>query len=84
MEHRLNAEKNYYERMYDGVLIPEELIGVHPKAAIKKRNRLMVDWSDTLIAFVYRDFGGAYETLQYAKKQGRIQIINLAEDSPPL
>lgn len=78
MEHRLNADKTYYEQMYDGVLIPEELIGVHPKAAIKKRNRLMVDWSDTLIAFVYRDFGGAYETLQYAERKGNIRIINLA------
>ena len=78
MERRLNADKTYYEQMYDGILIPEELIGVHPKAAIKKRNRLMVDWSDTLIAFVYRDFGGAYETMQYAARKGNIRIINLA------
>ena len=79
MERRLNADKTYYEQMYDGILIPEELIGVHPKAAIKKRNRLMVDWSDTLIAFVCRDFGGAYETLQYARRKGNICIINIAE-----
>ena len=79
MERRLNADKTYYEQMYDGILIPEELIGVHPKAAIKKRNRLMVDWSDTLIVFVHRDFGGAYETLQYARRSGRIRIVNLAE-----
>ena len=79
MERRLNTDKTYYEQMYDGILIPEELIGVHPKAAIKKRNRLMIDWSDTLIAFVHRDFGGAYETLQYARRSGRIRIVNLAE-----
>ena len=78
MERRLNTDKTYYEQMYDGILIPEELIGVHPKAAIKKRNRLMIDWSDTLIAFVYRDFGGAYETLKYAERKGNIRIINLA------
>lgn len=79
MERRLNTDKTYYEQMYDGILIPEELLGIHPKAAITKRNRLMVDWSDTLIAFVCRDFGGAYETLQYARRSGRIRIVNLAE-----
>ena len=79
MEHRLNADKTYYEQMYDGVLIPEELIGVHPKAAIHKRNRWMCDQAELLIAFVCRDFGGAYETLQYAERKGNIRIINLAE-----
>ena len=74
----LNRDKEYNEKLYDGIIIPQELFGVHPKAAIKKRNRLMIDWSDTLIAFVYRDFGGAYETLQYAERKGNIRIINLA------
>jgi hypothetical protein len=39
----------------------------------------MIDWSDYLIAFVYRDFGGAYETLKYARKIGGIVIINIAK-----
>lgn len=56
-------------------------MGVHPKAAILKRNRVMVDWANVLIAFVYRDFGGAYETLKYAKQKGDIRIINLAEEA---
>lgn len=77
MRAELNEEKEYYEEFYDGVIIPSELSGVHPKSAITKRNRLMVDWSDLVIAYVYRDFGGAAETLRYARKKEKI-IINLA------
>ena len=35
----LNRDKDYNEKLYDGIIIPQELIGVHPKAAIRKRNR---------------------------------------------
>ena len=77
MRVELNEEKEYYEEFYDDVIIPPELSGVHPKSAITKRNRLMVDWSDLVIAYVYRDFGGAAETLRYARKKGKT-IINLA------
>ena len=48
------------------------------KAAIQKRNRWLVDRADCLIAYLFRDFGGAYETVKYAKKQGK-PVINLAE-----
>ena len=75
----LNRDKDFNEKLYDGIIIPQELIGVHPKAAIHKRNRWMCDQAELLIAFVCRDFGGAYETLQYAERKGNIRIINLAE-----
>ena len=81
MSQQLNIDKHYFTTEFDGIVIPEELAGVHPKAAIKKRNRLMVDWSDVLIAYVYREYGGAYEMLNYAKRQGDIRIINLADKS---
>ena len=74
----LNENKLYYESNFDDVVIPIELAGVHYKSAITKRNRWMVEKSDWLIAFVYRDFGGAYTTLRYAEKKG-LQIINLAK-----
>lgn len=38
---------------------------------------MLVDHSDYLIAYVYRDFGGAYTTLNYAARHGK-EIINLA------
>ena len=60
----LNENKSYYEISYDDVVVPIELAGVHYKSAITKRNRWMVDKSDWMIAFVYRDFGGAYTSLR--------------------
>ena len=74
MSNRLNTYKTYYEEMYDGIVIPEELLGVHPKAAITMRNRWMVDASDYVIACVRRDFGGAYETIKYAQRTGKTVI----------
>jgi len=74
----LNDNKLYYKTSFDDVVIPIELAGVHYKSAITKRNRWMVEQSDWLIAFVYRDFGGAYTTLHYAEKKG-LKIINLAK-----
>ena len=78
LTHELNENKLYYETSFDDVVIPIELAGVHYKSAITKRNRWMVEQSDWVIAFVYRDFGGAYTTLRYAEKKG-LQIINLAK-----
>lgn len=55
------------------------LMSVFENASLKvKRNRWMVDRADCLIAYLFRDYGGAYETVKYAKKQGK-PVINLAE-----
>lgn len=78
MRIQLNRNKDYYAQLYDSIIIPSELMGVHTKSAITMRNRLMVDWSDLLIAYVHRDFGGAAQTLQYAQCKHKT-IINLAE-----
>ena len=74
----LNENKQFYETSYDDVIVPIELAGVHYKSAITKRNRWMIEKSNWLGAFVYRDFGGAYTTLRYAEKKG-LKIINLAK-----
>lgn len=78
MSNRLNTDKAYYEYYYDEIIIPSELCGVHYKAAIQRRNRWIVDRADYVIAYIYRDFGGALETVKYARKQGK-PVINLAE-----
>ena len=36
----------------------------------------MVDRSDLLICCIERDKGGAYQTMQYARRQGK-EIINI-------
>jgi hypothetical protein len=69
----------YYYDYYDSVMIPECIGKTHPKGAITKRNKWMVEHADLLIAYVEPDRkGGALTTLKYAQKQG-MEIINLAE-----
>ena len=73
-------EKNtvYYEKYYDTVMIPECIGKTHPKGAITKRNRWMVEQADLFICYVEREEGGAYTALKYAKKLEK-NIINLAQ-----
>ena len=68
----------YYEEYYDDVIVPECIGRTHPKGAITKRNRWMVEQADLFIGYIKRRKGGAYTALQYAKKLKR-KIINLAE-----
>ena len=78
LQKRINVNSAYYESMFDLVLIPSILEGVHYKHAIVLRNRWRVEQADYVIAMVERKEGGAYATLQYAKKKKK-KIINLAE-----
>lgn len=78
LQKRINRDKAYYESMFDVVLIPSQLEGIHYKRAITLRNRWMVEQADYLIAMVERKESGAYTTMQYAKKKQK-KIINLAE-----
>ena len=66
----------YFEKYYDDVIIYEGEEKLHPKSAITKRNRWMVENCDLLICFVERDNGGAYKAMRYAEKLG-IKTINL-------
>ena len=75
---KVNTDKDFYKNMYDDIIIPMELSDAHYKSAITKRNRWIIDRSDCLIAYVYRDFGGAYTTLKYANRMNK-EIINLAD-----
>lgn len=67
----LNAYKTVYEHAYDEIVIPEISASAHYKAAIKLRNRWMIDHSDFVISYLFRDFGGAYEAVKYASKQNK-------------
>ena len=72
----LNTDRDYYNAMYDDVIIPSELIGVHYKAAIKARNRWMLDNSDVVLVYTVRNYGGAYEARKYAQNKNKT-IIHL-------
>lgn len=78
LSNRLNTDKAYSHFYYDQIIIPEELDMVHYKAAIQRRNRWMVDKADIVLAYIYRDFGGALATVRYAQRQGK-SVIHLAE-----
>ncbi len=69
---QIATEKAWYERHYNEILIPAELDGVHPKAAITLRNRWMVDHSDFVVAALRRDYGGAAEAARYAEIRGKV------------
>lgn len=75
---KVNTDKDFYKNLYDEIIIPMELSDAHYKSAITKCNRWIIDRSDCLIAYVYRDFGVAYATLKYAYKENK-DVINLAD-----
>ncbi|MBR1739569.1 MAG: hypothetical protein IJ737_04675 [Ruminococcus sp.] len=75
-EYRDNERK--YLDYYDEVEICPEAAGAHPKSAIQIRNRNMVDRSDLVICCIQHKNGGAFRTVEYAKRQGK-KVVNVAE-----
>ena len=61
---------------FDEILYPP-IEHVPPKFAISYRNRWMVDNADFMIAYVVREFGGAYTMYRYAKRKKK-EIFNIA------
>lgn len=49
-----------------------------PKFAIIKRNEWMMTNADVVIAYVGREYGGAYRSLQIAKRKKK-KIINICD-----
>ena len=73
----LNNEQSFHE-YYDEIEICAESAEKHFKSAHQTRNRSMVDRSDLVVFCVERNSGGAYQTMQYAKK-ANANIINLSD-----
>lgn len=67
----INTDKDYYVALYDDIIIPDELAGIHPKAAIKARNQWMIENSDIVLIYTVRNYGGAYEAKRYAERNGK-------------
>ena len=64
--------------MYDNIIIPPAIVGIHYKRAITARNRWMVDNSDLIISYIVRNYGGAADTVNYAKRTDK-RIISFVE-----
>ena len=73
-----NNEDSFYN-YYDEIEICDESTKAHFKGAMQIRNRSMVDRADLVVCYIERKEGGAFQTIQYAVKQGA-KIINLNED----
>lgn len=71
-----NNEQSFHE-YYDEVEICTEAAEHHFKSAHQIRNRSMVDRSDLVVFCVEHNSGGAYQTMQYAKK-ANTNIVNLS------
>lgn len=70
---------------YDGTYYPYGLEKVPRQYAIVRANKIMVDTSDWLVAYVRHGASNSRNLLEYAQrreKKGYIRIINIAEESP--
>ena len=72
----INTNRDYYTDLYDEIIIPDELTNIHYKAAIKARNRWMINNSDIVLIYTILNYGGAYDANKYAEKQSK-QIIKI-------
>ncbi|MBQ8684515.1 MAG: hypothetical protein IJ518_08400 [Clostridia bacterium] len=72
-----NNQKQF-EDYYSHIEIAHAAANSHPKAAIRLRNREMVDRSDLVICYIEKKHGGAWQAVKYAIENNK-KIINLAE-----
>ena len=73
----LNNQESF-EDYYSYIEISDAASAAHRKAAYQIRNREMVDRADLILCCIEREQGGAWQTIQYAIKQGKT-VINLAD-----
>lgn len=68
---------------YDNTVYPAELEGVPHRLAILRLNRMMIEDSDYMIAYVTHSWGGAATMLEYGQvkeRKGQLKIENLADE----
>ena len=68
-----------YRDYYDEIEICSTSADGHFKGAHQTRNHEMVDRSDLVVFCIQHKSGGAWQTLKYAKKQGKF-YININDD----
>ena len=72
----LPIEKSEYDPYHGYGMYPEGIEVGHPKFAIDRRNRWMIENADYCLCFVNHTWGGAYKYAKQAKK--KLTVINLA------
>ena len=71
--------KKYFHDYYTDVEISHAASVAHPKSAIQIRNREMVERVDLIICYIEHQKGGAWQTVDYAMKQGKA-VITLSDE----
>ena len=69
-----------FENYYTDIEVSDAAARGHFKSAIQRRNREMVDRSDLIVCCIERKTGGAYQTVQDAKKMEK-HIVNVSADA---
>ena len=68
------ANEDSFNDYYDEIIVCEDAAKVHFKTAYRVRNRSMIDKSDMIVFCVQHETGGAWQSMQYAEKQGKYYI----------
>lgn len=75
-EYEKNEEA--FQEYYDEIEICQDAAEGHYKAAIQVRNQEMFDRSDLIVCCIEHNSGGAFQTVEYAKKKNK-EIVNLSD-----
>lgn len=71
----LPGKKNEYDDFSDAIL-PEGIETVHPRYAIERRNRWLLQRADFVVTYITHSWGGAAKFAEKAKREGKT-VINL-------
>ena len=71
----LPGKKNEYDDFSD-TMLPEGIETVHPRYAIERRNRWMLQRSDFVVTYIAHPWGGAAKFAERAKREGKT-VLNL-------
>ena len=73
----LPTKKSEYDD-YTNTIYPEGIETVPKRFAISYRNKWMLEQSDTVVSYVIRTYGGAWQFKVIAQRQGKM-VIELSE-----
>jgi len=74
----LPTRKQEYDIYHGHSFYPEGQENGHPKFAIERRNRYLIQSADICVCYIDHTFGGAYKFARMAKRRG-LRVINLGK-----
>lgn len=70
--------KDFYNKRFDNIILAELPEYTPKKYSITECNKYMLNHSRFVICYITHDWGGAYQTLKYAKRKN-LTIINIGK-----